>query len=228
MAFKTDNTKYRLPAGQYVAEDTPKSMVCLHYTAGTTVSGAVQSWAASPERVATAYVVDLDGTRYEIFPPGQWAWHLGCSVRTVEQRSIGIEIVNVGPLVRHGDGLFWWPENYNRYRYCDLADTAKYVVKSYRGFAYHAAFTPEQKQSVKELVVGLCEQFKIPMVYEKEMIGVCKLPFFRGYKGIAGHENFLAGKTDPGPAWDWSVLDVSDSLGGNLGTAKQIDVSGSG
>ena len=37
-----NSTKFRLAAGQYVQEKTPKDLIVLHYTAGTTVNGAFQ------------------------------------------------------------------------------------------------------------------------------------------------------------------------------------------
>ena len=48
-------------------------LVVLHFTAGTTGRSALDTWRGDPARVATAYIVDTDGTIFEVFPPAFWA-----------------------------------------------------------------------------------------------------------------------------------------------------------
>jgi len=107
----------RLPAGHYHPQQYQKDLVVLHFTAGSSVSGAVNHWQTLAAAVGTAYVLDRAGVLYEIFDPRCWAHHLGIPGAASEnyrhdQRSIGIEIVNVGPLRRFGGALCWWPQTW--------------------------------------------------------------------------------------------------------------------
>jgi len=202
----------RLPVNQFVPEAQTKDLVVLHFTAGGTLAGAYQSWLSTPERVATAYLVDLDGRIYEVFDPAQWAAHLGIPAAhnprfRQDKRSIGIEIVNWGGLKLGANGqLNSWPNSY-RNRYCKLAETAKYVRKIYRGLEYFAAFPEAQQEAVCRLTRQLCDQFGIP----KQLPNPAKRDlldwsYFENYRGIASHQNFNPEKTDIGPAFDWDRL----------------------
>ncbi len=202
----------RLPAGQYMAEKTAKDLIVLHFTAGGSVEGAFQSWVSTPERVATAYIVGLDGRVFEVFDPAHWACHLGVAAANnpgyrLDRRSIGIEIVNWGGLKRAGNQLNCWPNQYGA-KYCNVTETERYVQKSYRGLNYFAAFPEAQQDAVGALTKQLCEQFgmakQIPAEAERERMN---WPYYSGFKGVASHQNFHAEKTDIGPAWDWARLE---------------------
>ena len=162
--------------------------------------------------MATAYVVDLDGTIYEVFPPSYWAYHLGIKGGTAhERRSIGIEIVNVGPLQAcegSRPALNWWPKDWGQ-QYCSLDESTKYVESTYRGKRYFAAFPDMQVQAVRRLVRHLCDRFSLRrelppqsrrLEYDEGL--------FASYKGIATHVNFRQDKWDIGPAFNWDRLDV--------------------
>ncbi len=202
----------RLPVNQFVPEAQTKDLVVLHFTAGGTVAGAYQSWLSTPERVATAYLVDLDGRIYEVFDPAQWAAHLGIPAAhnrafRLDKRSIGIEIVNWGGLKLGANGrLNSWPNNY-RNRYCTIAETARYVRKSYRGLEYFAAFPEAQQEAVCRLTRQLCDQFGIPkQLPDPAKRDLLDWSYFENYRGIASHQNFNPEKTDIGPAFDWDRL----------------------
>jgi N-acetyl-anhydromuramyl-L-alanine amidase AmpD len=172
----------------------------------------VETWKATPEHVATAYVLDRDGTIFEVFPPSCWAYHLGIKGGTVhERRSIGIEIVNVGPLQPangNGQALNWWPKEWGQ-QYCSVDDSTKYVECAYRGKRYFAAFPDAQVQAVARLVRRLCDQFGIrrqlaPSSRRLEY----DQTFFDNYKGVATHVNFRPDKWDIGPAFEWDRLGI--------------------
>jgi N-acetyl-anhydromuramyl-L-alanine amidase AmpD len=162
-------------------------------------------------RVATAYLVDLDGHIYEVFDPAHWACHLGVAAAhnpgyRQDKRSIGIEIVNWGGLSFDGKQLNAWPNQY-RSRYCDLKEKTRYVCKPYRGIDYFAAFPEAQHSAVSRLTRQLCEQFSIPKILPTEaQRGRLDWSYYENYKGVASHQNFHAEKTDIGPAFDWEKL----------------------
>src|ERR1700741_42468 len=76
-ALVIDRKTMRLPKEQYLQEVYPKTCIALHFTAGTTARSAFNSWISDARRVGTAYILDVDGSVYEAFPPEHWAGHLG-------------------------------------------------------------------------------------------------------------------------------------------------------
>lgn len=70
--------------------------VLLHFTAGSTAYGAAAQFQTNGKKIWTPYIVDKDGTIYELCDPDKaWGWHLGVDMAT-EKRCIGVEIVNEG------------------------------------------------------------------------------------------------------------------------------------
>lgn len=208
--LQIDRTSLALPSSQYYPVEVKKDLLILHFTAGATARSAVDTWKATPEHVATAYVVERDGTIFEVFPPSCWAYHLGIKGGTAhERRSIGIEIVNVGPLQPAGgnaQALNWWPKEWGQ-QYCSVDDSGKYVECSYRGKRYFAAFPDGQVQAVSRLVHRLCDRFNLPRSLPSAPRRLeCDHAYFDSYKGIATHANFRPDKWDIGPAFEWERL----------------------
>lgn len=211
--------KFRLPTTEYANEKVPKDMVMLHFTASSSAQSVYNAWMqlvnGKPYRVATAYVVDLDGAIYEFFPPEKWAWHLGMTSDNPnsinDSRAVAIEIVNVGALKEapgNSGQLNWWPNNYTT-RWCAKEDQSRYVKAPYRGNTYYASFPSAQVTAVHDLVHMLLDQFSIakqipPSNKRMEYDPV----YFSSWKGIASHQNFRADKTDIGPAWNWDWLGI--------------------
>ncbi|MQA30849.1 MAG: hypothetical protein GEU82_13625 [Luteitalea sp.] len=211
-APRIDRTGLSLSADQYYGQVWPKDLIVLHFTAGGTARSAVDTWRSNPEHVATAYVVDLDGTIYEVFPPRFWAYHLGVKGATAhERRSIGIEIVNVGPLQRSAEDpatLNWWPPgNSWGKRYCSLDESSRYLQVTYRDKHYFATFPEAQLDAVSGLVAQVCDEFNIPRLLPRADDRLaCSPATFAGFKGIATHANFRPDKWDIGPAFGWDRL----------------------
>ncbi len=209
-----DQVSLRLPASGYIEEQHPKDLIVLHFTAGPSARSAFNTWVAAAARVATAYILDIDGTIYETFDPSYWAYHLGVKGAPAanhrhDKRSIGIEIVNVGPLKLSSGELRWWlPQNRFEKKWCALADSGLYVKKPYRGFYYFAAYTQQQIQSLSPLVQMLRQRFAIP----KRLPAVARRTvadpagYFKDFRGIASHQNFRADKFDVGPAFPWDAI----------------------
>ncbi len=207
---KIEKNRYRLTADQYLPQETRKDLIILHFTAGRSSESAYKTWKASPERVATAYGVDADGTVCEFFPPECWAYHLGVKgTHAHDRRSIGIEIANVGPLKLAPDNreqLNWWPANWGT-RYCALDAIDAYKRASYRGIDYFATMPEPQQEAVGTLVRALCQRFQIPREASVQARSGDYDPVrFAQYRGVATHSNFRRDKWDVGPAFDWDHL----------------------
>ena len=217
LGVAVDRTTLVLPAKEVVSEATPKDLVVLHFTAGRTARSAFDTWRSDPHRIATSYIVDVDGTIYEVFPPAFWAAHLGVkgTKNRHDRRSIGIEIANVGPLQRSPEDpsvLNWWPRKSKdapefTTNFCRIDETDRYVAVEYRRKSHFASFPDAQVDAVAALVRGLCEQFSIPatlppLAHRFE----CDLGAFASYRGVCTHANFRRDKWDIGPAFPWSRL----------------------
>lgn len=210
-----NRARFALPPGQYYSDRPSKDLIVLHFTAGTTAQSAFDTWIADPQHVAAAYIVDSDGSIYELFSPAQWAFHLGVkgSNGRHDKRSIAIEIVNPGPLKLDSSDsgvLNWWPRDFQT-RYCGLEESHKYLKleHDFRGVGYFAAFPAVQIAAVGDLLAKLCTDFAIP----KHLPPTNKhfqhdAAYFESYRGIASHANFRADKWDIGPAFDWSALQI--------------------
>ncbi|NJL70693.1 MAG: N-acetylmuramoyl-L-alanine amidase [Candidatus Competibacteraceae bacterium] len=141
------------------------------------------------ERVATAYVIERDGTIFQAFDPMYWAYHLGGKTNTATQAStIGIEIVNWGPLtIKNGEHLNWIG---------DRIPTIQVVKteKPFRGVVAFHKFSDPQYGAVKALIEDLCTTFSIPELYPRNPEDVlANVNSF--FPGIYSHQNFPQGQS---------------------------------
>ena len=208
---RINRSRFELPSKEYLPTVCNKDLIVLHFTAGRNAKSAFNTWTQNPNRVATTYLVGTNGSIYQLFDPSHWAFHLGIkgSKGVHDKRSIGIEIVNVGPLKRadnNGSLLNWWPNVWTT-RWCHLKDNAKYLESTYRGMQFFATYPEEQLGAVVELVRYLCDRFRIP----KEIPPTNRLrefdaSYFSKFTGVASHQNFRKDKWDVGPAFEWQRL----------------------
>jgi N-acetylmuramoyl-L-alanine amidase len=197
-------------SGFYTAQPVPKSMVVLHYTAGY-LKGDIAQLTQQDYRVSVPFILARSGMVYQLFSSSFWSYHLGPNASggnlQGSQRSVPIEISNIGPLAPDNAGNL-----HTMYgdRYCTLAETQYYTKLDtpYRGFTYFASFTESQYTSLKALVGYLCKKFSIPsgILPETTRYKLFDNAAGASYKGIASHVNFRPDKTDIGPAFNWSAV----------------------
>lgn len=91
------------PSPNFNDRSAPISMIVLHYTALPTCEDALERLSDTTNalgRVSAHYLVDRDGTAYQMVATSKRAWHAGVGswrgLDDVNSRSIGIEIVNIG------------------------------------------------------------------------------------------------------------------------------------
>ncbi len=203
------NTDYSATTTDYYLVETVKQGITLHYTAGSTASGAI-STLCQQDMVCVPFVVDKDGTVYQLFNPKYYAFHLGIRGAAegykkghFDKKFLSVEIVNEGPLKKVGSDYLWWPKNWGA-KY-----TGKVVNYSFRGFDYHAAFPEVQIQAVCELIKHLCTEFNISKsLVPKDKRELLDLDYMDTFEGICSHVNFRWDKWDiPGePVFPWDRL----------------------
>jgi N-acetyl-anhydromuramyl-L-alanine amidase AmpD len=173
------------------------------------------------------FLLDVDGTIYQTLDLKERAWH----ATTSNDRSIGIEIANVGaydvngknPLaewyqVTNGETILTIPARYND---TELRQPG-FVARPARPQPVYGNiqgedlmqydFTPEQYQALIKLTAAVCKVFpKIKCRYPTDADGKLiphKLPDddLKNYEGIIGHYHIQTNKVDPGPAFQWDYV----------------------
>jgi N-acetylmuramoyl-L-alanine amidase len=88
----------------------PTTLIVMHYTASASLAGSV-AWLCGPQAKASAhFVVDRDGRTAQLLDTDAVGWHAGQSSwggqPGVNSFSVGIELVNLGPLLVKTDGSY--------------------------------------------------------------------------------------------------------------------------
>lgn len=190
----------RLKESQYFAEESAKTQIYLHHTAGNGNAEAVSRyWNGTSDRVATAFVVGQDGLIVQCFSSKHWAWHLGISkaefkgqgakYQNLDKASVGIEICNWGYL-KEKDGKFY---NYVNARVPESMVTT--LDEPFKGFKHWYKYTDAQIESTRQLLVYLCDTYNIPKEYRAQIFSLDK-EAFKGTPGIYTHNSVRKDKSD--------------------------------
>ena len=119
------------------------SCLVLHATETSSLSSPL-SWLCDPKsQVSAHYLIDIDGTIYQLVDDRHTAWHAGKSewdgIPGVNHFSIGIEMVNLN------DGKMPYPEP----QVAACADLVKFLVETYKvslhDIVRHADIAPGRK-----------------------------------------------------------------------------------
>jgi N-acetyl-anhydromuramyl-L-alanine amidase AmpD len=201
----------------------PIEMVVMHYTASGSTAGTV-SWFMNPDsKVSVHYIVGRDGEIVQVVKDERRAHHAGQGplsgqseevgerrrrrnrVIQPNSRSLGIEMVNWGPLEKRDDKYYTWMGN---------ECPGQVVLKN---GTYWQAYTEPQLASVNRLVSYLCKKHNIQAQYPPLGPGAfdSDAETLAAFKGILGHSALDDQKRDPGPHFDWDRLlaGVRESLG---------------
>jgi N-acetyl-anhydromuramyl-L-alanine amidase AmpD len=190
----------RLKESQFFAEESAKTQIYLHHTAGNGNAEAVSRyWNGTSDRVATAFVVGQDGLIVQCFSSKHWAWHLGISkaefkgqgakYQNLDKASVGIEVCNWGYL-KEKDGKFY---NYVNTRVPDSMVTT--LDEPFKGFKHWYKYTDAQIESTRQLLVYLCNTYNIPREYRAQIFSLDK-EAFKGTPGIYTHNSVRKDKSD--------------------------------
>jgi N-acetylmuramoyl-L-alanine amidase len=163
--------------------------VIVHYTA-LRLEDTLTRFKDGASGVSAHFVIDRDGSVIQMIRTEHKAWHAGKSELDgqpdVNEYSVGVELVNWGPLKKRGDRFYVWED--------DWSGPYEGTEPVSKAGAYWEPYTDEQYESLAELIRSLCAEH--PEITRERVRGhsdVC-LPAAR--------------KSDPGPAFDWQrVLD---------------------
>lgn len=195
----------------YYEEEFPKERIVLHHTAGY-LKGDIAQLSRQGTEVSVPFVIARSGLIYNLWKSKYWSYHLGPGAvggnAAMSQRSIGIELSNIGFLHKKAGGLLHTSYGTDDV-YCSETETGYYqkLPAAYRGERYYAKFTNAQYSSLILLLRFLTKRYGIPRTI---LAPVKRYEVFSNaaeaeqFKGICSHVNFRAsGKWDLGPAFDW-------------------------
>jgi N-acetyl-anhydromuramyl-L-alanine amidase AmpD len=164
----------------------PITAIIYHYTAGSSLNGAVNWFARQDSKVSAHYVVGKNGEIVQMVPLDKAAWHAGKSVlagkRGVNLFSVGIEIVNWGRLTRRGNQYF---------THSGKPYYGKPPIQI--GAQYWEPFTAAQYKTIAWLTRHLI--LRIPTITH-----------------ITGHQRIAlpkGRKIDPGDGFDWNRIQLA-------------------
>lgn len=191
----------------YINQDTPKTQIYLHHTAGNdNAEGVFQHWAQTKDRVATCVTIDSKGLIAQGFSSKKWAYHLGLETKTfnnqglkyepLDQISIGIEICNWGYLTKVGEG-----KNAKFLNYVNREVPVDQVIEleqPFKGHKYWHNYTDAQIEAVKELLLLWNDRYKIPLDYNDDIWGICPRAL-SAKPGVYTHNSVRKDKTDVYP-----------------------------
>lgn len=197
-----------LPDNQYYKVEQPKKIIVLHHTvSGDSVIGDLNWWKTTPERIATAYIIDRNGDVYQTFDDKFWAHHLGITTAQLKkfgstvsnerlnQLAVGIEIDSWGGLTQKNGK---WINAGGKEMPIEKVEV---LDKPYRGFKAFEKYTKEQIASVKELLLMLNQKYKIPLTYRPEMWEASREALV-GTHGVFSHTSYRSDKSDVFPSKD--------------------------
>src|SRR5258707_1879369 len=205
------STDLRLPSGEFYLAKQPKDLIVLHHTVGGSAKSTFDYWRTDPQHIGTAYIVERDGTIFEVFPPECWAYHLGLKIGpagVVDKRSIGIEIASEGALLERDGKDYSFGRMTEQTAFTGAVFDNKTVWRDYR---YFAQYGPAAIASVCQLVDKLLTQFSIPRQTPLNH-SECDLAGYRNFKGVLTHCQLRTDKTDVHPGFPWNRLISSCKL----------------
>lgn len=210
----TINRSLRLPDREYFKSTEAKNGIAIHHTVGGSAQATFNWWTQNPEMIGTAYIIDHDGTIYEVFDPQYWAFQFGLSWPdvarlTFEKRFIGIELASEGGLKEHNGQLYSFdvisPKTLKR------RDEAFDAGSDYRGYRYFDKYEPPQLFSLSALINDLCQRFRIPRKVPANFFDYYGTRL-QHFEGIIGHAMVRKDKSDPAPdpkLWQRIIADCS-------------------
>ncbi len=174
----------RSPNHSGLLHDEVPDTIVIHYTGGSTMEGAIHTLTNPLSQASAHLVIDRDGSTTQLVPFNIIAWHAGRSEHEATGRkqlnnfSIGIELVNAGPLQKISDAEYmsWFSKKYPSDEVIQASHKNEGVER------YWQIFSQAQIERTLEICRLLKEKY--PIQY------------------LLGHDEISPGrKIDPGPAF---------------------------
>lgn len=189
-------------------------MIVLHYTALGNTKEVIDLFLSPDSRVSCHYLITRGGIVYQFVDDEDTAWHTGIPEREnlsseenflrvirrniikPNQRSIGIELENWGPLLKKDNRLFTWRQTPFRGNYIKIDES------------FWERYKKKQLVKLVKLLRRIMSLYKIPLEFPP--LGPLNYhgdPYMlQDFRGILGHSAIDDTKMDPGPHFDFYWL----------------------
>jgi N-acetyl-anhydromuramyl-L-alanine amidase AmpD len=213
IALPRISVQHQLSDDNYTREITEKTAIVLHHTVGGSAYSTFKYWqedvpapGAAPKRstVATPFIIDRDGTVFQVHDPHYWSFHLGISDLPrgqMDRRSIGIELASEGALTKK-DGKVLAFYNPNTKKGVTARDPYYDHGVEWRGYRYFDEYERAQIDSL----VALCEYLFLVFPTIPRRTPLNHIEFNRKhykFNGVIGHHQVREDKTDVHPNFPW-------------------------
>lgn len=197
-------TRVNFPESNYVVEKTTKVQVVTHHTVGGSAHSSINTWLQDPQRVCTHFIIDRDGSAYQLFSLDHWGYHLYVAEPAnkipleykkkgsdYDKHSIGIELCNFGPInVRN-----------NRYYniYNQPIDSDKVIKQDFKGYQYWEKYDPRQIAKLESILLELIEIYphiKDSLLTDYSSIFDINMDALNQKPGIFSHVSYRRTKSD--------------------------------
>ncbi len=161
----------------------------MHYTAGSTASGAISTLTNPAAKVSAHLVIARTGTITQLVPFDRIAFHAGRSrwhgLQGLNKFSIGIELDNAGVLERQGNKWrAWFGKLYDNKDVLEATHQHETVPRGWH------TYTPAQLEATIKVSQVLANRY--------------------GLRDVVGHDDIAPGrKLDPGPAFPLASVRAS-------------------
>ena len=214
----------------FYPEETPKSQIYLHHTAGNqNIKATIEWWNTRTDHVSTHYITNNNGDAEQLYVDEYWANHLGVkgktfrsyglSYRHLNKYSLGIELSAYGG-VKLKDGVYKTHSNQSLSE-SEVAQPLNAYGKPiyYKGYAYYQKYSNAQISNVKNIMTGWMNKYNIPFNYNWDELFNDKGKFplskkaLKGEKGVYTHNSVRTGKQDVFPQKE--LIDMFKSIATN-------------
>ena len=210
--------QYQAPSKEFHTEIFNKEQIVIHHTASGGNSKGDMDYlnGDSQGAVNVAFFIDRDGTIWQAFSSKYYAAHLGVpqstftkfkvnnNVSNLHKHSIAIELDSWGYLTKKGDKY---------YSYANVEVKAENVITYPAGFLgqkYYEKYYDLQLSALKDLLIYLCDTYKISKEYQCDMWKVSPNAL-SGKNGIYTHISYReSGKWDCHP--DPKLIKILEEL----------------
>ncbi len=192
-------TDYVMDLTCYFNEQHPKTQIVLHLTSNApNAYHTIQYWRNLVGRMGTAFLVagasnlpyrgTQDGQIFRAFPEDKWAYNTGAGDE-VDQRIVGIELCNWGPLYKYGDKFYAQAAINEEIPPAEVQD----LGYEFRGVRYWHRVTSAQWNSVKLLLLAIAREFAIDITgsYDQDWPHYDPRAVKGLRTGVLAHTNFI-------------------------------------
>lgn len=163
---------------------TEKKCIVIHGTA----SGSMEDAKAAFQKngVSVPFIIDRDGTIYQLYDEKFLHWHAGSNFREISKKSIGIEMVCWNHVKYKKDHAETWTG--------EKIPISECKSLQYRGENLFNIITKEQHKALEELLSFLCGKYHIQKRLVRDFNP--KLIKDENFSGICFHSSFHPHKMD--------------------------------